>query len=157
MKLYEIEAAIESCALFDPETGEYTELDAAALDALNIEREQKLENIACWIKSLSAEADAVKTEKMKLAARQQRLELQVENLKSFLMDHLDGEKLKSGRVSVSYRTTKNIVDIKDESVLPPDMLVATYKPDKTAIKNALLEGELFEGVSLIEKKSIIIK
>ena len=48
MKLYEINEAIENCV--DTETGEI--LDEAALDALKIEREEKIRNIAAWIVNL---------------------------------------------------------------------------------------------------------
>ena len=45
MKLYEIDQAILNC--IDLETGEI--IDTEQLDKLTMEREAKLENIACWI------------------------------------------------------------------------------------------------------------
>ena len=49
MRLYEIDEAILSC--IDTDTGEI--LDADKLNALQIEREEKLENVALWIKKLT--------------------------------------------------------------------------------------------------------
>ena len=54
MKLYEIDEAILNC--IDLETGEI--IDTEQLDKLTMEREAKLENVACWIKELKAEADS---------------------------------------------------------------------------------------------------
>jgi len=158
MKLYEIDAALENCAIFDETTGEVIELDYDAIRELVMERDAKLENIACWIKSLNAEAEAVKTEKLKLQKRQQTLETRADGLKQFLQAELAGEKIKTGRVSVSYHTTRNVVDIKDAEMVPADfMVVRKIEPDKTALKNAILAGEIIDGVQLVDKVSIVIK
>ena len=62
--LYEIDQEILDCV--DLETGEI--LDTEKLDALQMEREAKLEGVALWVKDLKAEAAAVKEEADKLAA-----------------------------------------------------------------------------------------
>ena len=59
MKLYEIDEQILGC--IDAETGEI--IDADMLNALQIERDAKIENVALWIKDLKAEAEAYKAEK----------------------------------------------------------------------------------------------
>ena len=66
MNIYDIDKAIEACV--DKETGEI--IDAEALDKLKMERDQKIENVACWAKNLEAEAKAIKEERMALAKRQ---------------------------------------------------------------------------------------
>ena len=53
--LYEINADILSCV--DLETGEI--LDTEKLDALQIEREAKLEGVALWVKDLKGDANHV--------------------------------------------------------------------------------------------------
>ena len=57
--LFEIDQAI--LATIDFETGEI--LDTDALEALQMEREAKLENIALWVKNLMSDAAAYKAEK----------------------------------------------------------------------------------------------
>ena len=57
MNLYQINQEILNC--MDLETGEI--LDGAKLDSLQLELEDKLEGIGCWIKNLEAEAAAYKT------------------------------------------------------------------------------------------------
>ena len=66
--LYEINQDILDCV--DMETGEI--LDVEALNALQMEREAKLEGVALWVKDLKAEAAAVKDEADKLNARRMK-------------------------------------------------------------------------------------
>ena len=70
MNLYEIDNAILNCV--DMETGEI--IDMGKLNALQMERAQKIENIGCWIKNLLSDADALDKEKKNLAARQKAAE-----------------------------------------------------------------------------------
>lgn len=71
--LYEINSQIEQAwgAAVDPDTGEIINEEALQeLEQLGMQREEKLENLALFYKNLSAEAEALKAEKMRLAARQ---------------------------------------------------------------------------------------
>ena len=63
MTLYEIDSAIMDCV--DEETGEIIDLEK--LEALNIERDKKVEGIALAVKNYAAEAKAIKEEEEKLA------------------------------------------------------------------------------------------
>lgn len=153
MTLYEINAAITDC--IDAETGEV--IDFERLVALNMEREQKLENIALWIKDLTAEAAAIKAEKMKLAERQAAAENKAESLKVFLTEQLGGQKFSTARCAVSFRRTKS-VNVIDLWKLPEDYLrYSDPTPDKKALGEALKAGQTIEGAELVEKLSAIIK
>lgn len=153
MTLYEINAAITDC--IDAETGEV--IDFERLVALNMEREQKLENIALWIKDLTAEAAAIKAEKMKLAERQAAAENKAESLKVFLAEQLGGQKFSTARCAVSFRRTKS-VNVIDLWKLPEDYLrYSDPTPDKKALGEALKAGQTIEGAELVEKLSTIIK
>ena len=57
--LYEIDKAILECV--DAETGEI--IDDKALGELELARDNKIENIACWIKNLKADVESYKKEK----------------------------------------------------------------------------------------------
>lgn len=75
--LYEINAQIEQAwnAAVDPETGEIISEEAAqAVEQLTMAREDKIENLALYYKNLAAEAEALKNEKLALAARQSAAE-----------------------------------------------------------------------------------
>lgn len=159
MKLYEIEDAILEC--IDTETGEV--IDIERLNELQMEREAKIENVACWIKDLKAEAEAIKAEKMALAKRQQVAENKAESLKNWLAYALDGRKFKTARCAVSFMKTE-AVEVTPEGL--ENLMRAgndeflTYtdpKPNKTALKQALKDGLNVEGVRLTQNTSTIIK
>lgn len=153
MKLYEIDEAILNC--IDLETGEV--IDTEQLDKLTMEREAKLENVACWIKELKAEAEALKAEKMAFAKRQQVAENKMESLKKYLAYALNGQAFKTTRASVTFRKSQS-VEIADIYKLDESYL--RYKEpeaDKTAIKEAIKAGQTVAGATLVENTSVIIK
>lgn len=129
MTLYDIDAQIaaldgaaEDDMLIDQETGELISV-SQALDALRMEREAKLENVACWVKNLSAEADAIREEENRLVKRRKAAETKAANLKSWLlaaMTREDGttDKLKTGRVAVSVKRNPPNTVVDDEEMLP---------------------------------------
>lgn len=153
MRLYEIDEAILDC--IDQETGEI--VDPEKLNALQIERDAKLEGVALWIKDLKAEAEALKAEKLAFADRQEKTVKKAESLKKWLADALAGEKFSTTKVAVSFRKTKsvqveNIFDL-DESFLKYGDPTA----DKTAIKKAIEAGQEVKGAQLVESLSLSIK
>lgn len=153
MNLYEIDNAILNCV--DMETGEI--IDMGKLNALQMERAQKIENIGCWIKNLLSDADVLDKEKKNLAARQKAAENKAASLKSYLLKYLDGEKYKSAKVSISYRTGTS-VDIAEGAVVPDKFLkYSEPTPDKTGLKAALKAGEILPGITLVTSQSIQIK
>ena len=81
MTLYEIDRAIMDAitAGLDPETGELTNYDE--LEELQLARDEKIENIACYIKNIAADAKAIRDEEQALAKRRKTLENRAEGLK----------------------------------------------------------------------------
>ncbi|MSS64572.1 siphovirus Gp157 family protein [Velocimicrobium porci] len=156
MNLYEINAEILNCMdEVDEETGEL--LNWEKLDALVMERDKKIEGIACWIKDLIAEGKALKEEKDSFAKRQKAAENKAEQLKKYLTNALQGEKFKTEKVAISWKKSES-VEVKDWKQLEDDYL--RYKEpevDKTAVKIALKNGLPLNGVRLVEKKNIQIK
>ena len=158
MKLYQIDEAILNC--IDTETGEI--IDADQLDKLTMERDTKLENVACWIKDLKAEAEALKAEKQALAERQRVAENKANSLKKYLAYALDGKKFSTAKCAVSFRSTER-VEVTDEglnNLMKEHDELLTYKapePNKTAIKQAIKDGLNVAGVQLVQNTSKIIK
>ena len=157
MKLYEIDNAIYECVDDDGEV-----IDPEKLEELQMERDKKIEGIACWIKELSAEANAIKEEKLKLEARQRVAENKVKSLKSYLAYALKGASFRTAKVSVSFRKTETVEvtpdGLENLKAMRDDLL--KYKepePDKTAIKQALKSGLSVRGVQLVQNTSTIIK
>ena len=158
MTIYEIDQAIMECV--DLETGEI--IDTEQLDKLQMERDTKLENVACWIKDLKAEAEALKNEKQALAERQRVAENKAESLKKWLAYALQGEKFKTTKCAISFRKSE-AVEVTDEglnNLMKEHDELLTYKapePNKTAIKQALKDGLNVAGVQLVQNTSTIIK
>ena len=160
--LYEIDQEILDCV--DPESGEI--LDVEKLDALQMEREEKLEGVALWIKDMKAEAEAIKAEADKLTARKKALDNKIDGLKNWLTMALDGGKLKTARCNV-YLTHSQRLAVVDEQKLigylqntrVPDEFLRFKEPElrKDEIKKALKEGVYLPGASLEESESVVIK
>ena len=153
MNIYQIDREILSCI---DETGEVLDIDR--LMALQMERDQKCENVACWIIDLAAEAKAIKEQEAILKARREAAEAKAESLKKYLADALDGEKFKTARVSVSYRKSIS-VEVADGAQLPDALLrvKTTMEPDKAAIKESLAAGIEISGCRLVTKTSVVVK
>lgn len=164
MKIYEIDQAIEQLIAdsIDQETGE-TNLDLEALDALQLERGKAVENLALYFKNLMAEAEAIKAEEDKLKKRRESTLKTAERVESYLTYVLQGEKFKTPRVVVGYRTSSS-VEVGDGFVEwaaknAPNLLRTTTKtePDKAAIKDALKNGEDVKCAAMISKTTMSIK
>lgn len=152
MNIFDIDEAIMDC--IDMDTGEIVDIDR--LDALQMQREEKVENVALWIKELSAEADALKSESQKLSKRKQVAENKITSLKNYLRMALDGQKFKSPRATVSFRRSES-VSVTDASRLGTEYLVfAEPKPNKTAIKKAIKEGKEVDGAELVTNTSVTV-
>ena len=157
LSIYEIEQEI--MALVDPETGEITDYDA--LDKLNIAREEKIENIAMWIKNLNAEAKAIREEEKNLAERRKAAENKSESHEKYLDRALSGEKFSTAKIAISYRksTAVNILD-EEQFIKKADvtyLIPQAPKIDKKAITDALKSGAVIDGAELIERNNIQIK
>jgi siphovirus family protein len=158
--LYEINAQIEQAwsAAVDPETGEIISEEAAqAVEQLTMAREDKIENLALYYKNLTAEAKALKNEKLALEARQSAAEKKAESIKKYLASSMNGEKYKSEKVAISWRKSES-VSVDENAFLPDDYM--TFKepvPNLTAIKKALKAGEKIDGATLTSSNNIQIK
>ena len=158
MKLYEIDTAIEN--LIDKETGEI--LDFEQFEQLQMDRDKKLENIALWIKNLTANADMIKAEKNALAARENVVQNKANNLKGYLSTLLNNCKFTTPKVNCSFRKSaavelsKNFTEWAKENA---EHLLRFSEPcpDKTAIKEKLILGQEITGAALVEHYNLQIK
>lgn len=161
MNLYQIDSALAECV--DAETGEI--LDVEKLLELNMAREQKIENIALWIKNDVAEAKAIREEEKTLAARRQALERAAERKKKYLDSVLNGEKFSTPRCSISYLKTTS-VEVSDMGAVVAWMLAnghdgeVTYNAptvSKTDLAPLLKNGAEIDGATLVQGMSMGVK
>jgi hypothetical protein len=153
MTIYEIDQAILACI---DEDGEIIDIDA--FETLQIEKDIKIDNIACWYKQILAEAAGIKAERGILHEREKQKENQAERLKNFLSQILDGQKFETARNKISWRKSESI-GILDEKDIPSVYLrqKIAYEPDKAAIKEAISGGAEVPGAELVSRNNIQIK
>lgn len=162
MTLYEIDEEIqELLSEVDPETGELI-TDYAALDALLMEREAKIENIVLFIKNLSSDVRELKAEESALAERREKAEKKVERLREYVSHALGGEKFQTPRCCVSFRksTALELGEGFTEWAKEHADTLLRYKepePDKAAIKAALAEGAEIPDAKLVQNTTMTIK
>lgn len=160
MTLYEINREIEACV--DDETGEI--IDAERLEKLELDRKTKIENVGLWYKNLVSDAQALKNEIDVLQDRRKKAEKKAEQLKQYLETALCGDKFKTARVQISYRKSKS-VELDDDFV---DWARTTYgmykllrytdpKPNKDAIKAAILDGRDIKHAEIVENNNLTVR
>lgn len=151
--LYEINEQIMQC--IDLETGEI--LDEDRLKQLQMDKKQKLENVALWYKNLLSDAEAYKAEKNSFADREKRARSKAESLKRYLDMELSGNKFSTERVDISYRKSKTL-EYDGQTEVPTEYLkYADPTINKEAIKEALKDGQHIAGFTIKENNNIQIK
>lgn len=161
MTIYEIDSQI--MALVDHETGEVADLET--LEALSMARDQKLENMACWIKNMKTDSAGIAAEIKALQERKKAVDARRERISKLLQDALAGQKFESARCSVSYRRSKAVVV--DDEAAATDWLTANGQVgcvrirapevDKTLLKALLMSGTKVPGCSVVERQNMTIK
>jgi len=162
MNLYFIDREIEELLTStDPETGEIL-FDEERLTELLKQKENGIEDLALEAKNLLAEEAAVRAEARALTKRAQSLSGQAERIKRYLNDHLNGEKFKTARVSISYTHTPH-VELTDgflpwAKVYAPGLLREKEpEPNKEAIRRALNNGSQVQFAQMVTDRSLVIR
>lgn len=162
MHIYEIVEQLSNIENFiDEETGE---VDVASLNALNLNFQEKMDNLACVVKSLQAESDAIKQEEQTLSARRKAKEKRIESLKryiAFSMNSLNYNKLETTRSVLSFRSATSLVvsdEAKIDSRYKTIEIVENVKIDKNRLKADIKAGITKEvGCELVTDKHLQIK
>ena len=137
------------------------------LESIQSLLEEKADNIACLIKNLTADAEAIKAEETRLAERRRQKEATAERLKTYLSDMLikSGQtNLETARNKLSFRKSE-VVTVDNEAkfiewAMNENRDLLTFKAptiSKTAIKKAIAEGQAFDGVRIESKSNLQIK
>lgn len=152
MTLYEINEQIKGC--LDEETGEV--INEELLESLQLAEDEKIENIALWIKNLKAEAEALKAEKQAFADRQKSAENKIEGLQRYLSNYLNGKVFSTPKVSIKWRKSESVV-IDNPVEIPEEFLKYEPKVDKVSIKDAIKDGAVVAGCHIESNNNIQIK
>lgn len=164
MSLYEINKHLEQVLSegisWDEETGEVL-FDEESIEQLELDRKEKIEGTALFLKNLTAEAAALEAEENTLRARREQKNKTIERLKSYLSYNLtsaEQTKFETGRVLLSFRKSE-AVEVRDMELLPKEFIrtKTTEEANKTAIKAAIKSGESVAGAELVTKMNLQIK
>lgn len=161
MNLYEINSQIENFEFkFDEETGEV--LNMNELDELQIAKDEKIENIALWIKNLKADEKALDDEIKALQDRKKAKKNKMDNLSSYLESVLNGSKFERGKVAISFRKSSSVVIDDEQGFI--DMFGETEMVSQkvvTSINRKEVKAYLKDNVSSLahieERQNIQIK
>lgn len=159
MTLYEInEAILQVFTEHVDENGEITERGLEVLSSLEMEKAEKTENVALWVKDLEAENSAIKAEIENLKNRIKTNENKIGTLKKWLAVATDETKFSTSKCQVSFRTS-TVVEVLDIDKLPKDFtrIKTEVSPDKAKIKAVLQSGGLVDGAVLKKNNNTIVK
>lgn len=168
-KLYEINADIERLLdensvlkleggqAVDTETGEIFSL-AERLDALEVEKSEKLESVAIYLDDLVFKGAAIDERIKYLQALKKSLQGQTERLGEYLLYATENKGFEGKNVSVKVTKSQRVI-IEDESLVEPHFQKVETKitPDKVAIKNALKDGVVLPYAQLKTFYSVKVK
>ena len=147
--------------LVDTETGEIIPIEDW-LAALQMSKEEKIDNTIKYLKNCKAFCEAAKAEVEVLEERIAKKAKKAEHLEKYLLSQLgDTKKIETPLYCLKVRTTKRTIAPKDEKQLQTLPRECWHKKtsivaDKKAIKAALEKGEKLEGCSIVENKRLSI-
>ena len=176
--LYEIDNQIESivekfAGAFDEATGEIIDEELYSdsqkeLDNLEIAQNEKIENIACYIKNLTAEVSVLDNEAKVFLQRKKAKENQLKRVKEYLENFLkfkEIKKIETPKAVLSFRKSEQLEIADEEKVLEwlkqnEETLIKYKEPeiDKAGLKKYIkTTGEVVPSVQIVEKQNLQIK
>ena len=151
--LFEINQEILSC--IDLETGEI--IAPEKLKNLQIDKREKLRNIAFVALNAAADVKAYEEQEKKFLVRKKAAKATVAWAKETLARELAGQKMKEAEFSISYRKSE-AVEVADEAAVPDEFRIPQPdKIDRAALKAALKNGAVIAGAQIVERQNIQIK
>lgn len=162
-KLYEIKNEFNELLLMADEQGLSLDDIKDTIDGIEFEFEEKADSTAKMIRTLIADADAVKAEKDRLADREKALRNSADNLKKYLetmMLEVDKKKFKTKLFSFNIKKNAPSVKVEVEELLPKKYLIPQPdKVDKKQLLKDLKAGviEANENMRLVQTESLRIR
>lgn len=160
--IYELKDQIKACIQLDEEHVVDTEdgeiLNLQQFEALQMERDAKVEGLACYIKNKLADAEAIYAEIDVLSQRAAIMKKEAERCKAYLAGALYGEKFETPRCKITWRKSE-ICNVLNIEAVPKKYkrTKVTVDADKTAIKKAIKDGAKVPGAEVIQKLNMTLK
>lgn len=128
---------------------------------LEVDFTDKVDNIASYIKNLTAEAFAIREEEKALAERRQAKEAKIDRLKEYLSVNLQAlgrDVVETSRNRVSFRKSTSLV-FEPEALdkLDDGWFAIKREVKKKDLTEAIKAGQTFDGIYLQEKRNLQLK
>jgi uncharacterized membrane protein YheB (UPF0754 family) len=155
MKLYEINneysKAMEDALLYASENeGEIPEHLAEKMEALEIDKDEKIDTLIRMYKNECAIAGAIEAEIKCLKDRMKSHDNKIEWVKKYIRQNIhEGEKKELSCGKISWRKSSS-VEIVDETKLPDFVFVVTKSVSKTIVKELITSGDITEDIATIK-------
>ena len=131
------------------------------LDKLDGEIKEKITNVALVIKNREAMKDALKNQVKILNDRIKKEDKRIAGAENYLRLATEEHNFedKEGRFAITFKKNPPSVQIDKNAVIPTYYMrtKTTTEPDKKKLKEALQNGETFEGINLVQAIGMSIK
>ncbi|MBE2898117.1 siphovirus Gp157 family protein [Pasteurellaceae bacterium 20609_3] len=131
-----------------------------ALENIDDDFQQKGVQLVHHIKNQEGEIEMLDAEIKRLQALKVARTKQIAWLKNYLKTNMDAtgiDKIECPLFKITLsKPSLNTVEITNEQALPVKYLRTKIEPDKTAIKQALKDGEYIDGARLVETRTLRI-
>ena len=131
-------------------------------NSLETKLEDKADSTRVILSRLKSDSDFLTDEIKRLQQRKKSIETNMDNLKSLLMwtfQKTGIDKLKTAKATFYFASSKSlsISDNVDISKLPSEYVQVEHKANKKALKEAIENGVVLDGVTIIENESLRIR
>lgn len=137
------------------------EMIISALNEVNENIEDKMENTAKLIKSMEGDISGLKTEEDRLSKKRKILENRVKSLKTYIEDNMrtvNKKTIKGKFFNFNIQKNKPSVDIFNESLIPKEYWIEQAPIiDKKLLLFSLQAGEEIMGASIKQTESLRIR
>lgn len=164
ISLYQIAAEHRQMVEALMDTNEDSQVIADTIEAESYPLEVKAQNVAYAIKTLEANAAAIKAEEQRMADRRKAMENRAQRIREYLqtcMEIATVTKIECPHFALSVKLNPPAVEVYEPSLVPPAFLKFAEppppSPDKNAIKEALKAGKEVPGAHLVQAKRLDIK
>lgn len=146
----------------DEETGEITDnskILKELFDNLQLTFEDKLDNAHRYCLTLDGEADILDKEIKRLQFKKTALNNKRDRLRKLMLSSIESagyDKIKTSLYSFSIKNSESL-DVSSIDNIPREFLRIKKEADKTAIKNAIKQGQEIDGCKIVKNKSLVTK
>lgn len=160
MKLYELTEAYQNIwKLVEDEESDLDILERA-LQSVEANINEKVENTAKLIKNIKAEAEMIKLEEQRLASRRRSMENKEARIKAYIEEQLKVagiDKVKTTLFTVGFQNNPPSVELVCEELIPEKYVIITKNFDKKAILADIKAGVLVPGAEIKQTRSLRIR